>query len=166
MRSLYIVILGAFFLCACSDNVIVDESRTFANGVWNRFTPEEFTIDVTNADDYYNINLEIVIDSALMRDHQMPFTVNLYSPEGERRMFYAYIPLVENGRWKGQPQPGRQRDGLRVINQCIRPFFTFNSEGTYRMEVGQATSQYDLEGVESLRLTVEKTTIDYKELSE
>ena len=153
-------------MCACSDNVIVDESRTFANSVWNRFSPEVFTIDVANAEDYYNINLEVVLDSALMRNPQLPLTVNLYSPDGERRMFYAYINLVENGRWKGQPLQGRQRDGLRLMTQCIRPFFTFNTEGAYRMEIGQATSQYDLEGIESLRLTVEKTDIDYKGLQE
>lgn len=162
MKKLYIAIMGALLLGACGGNMLVDESRTFAGGVWNRFNPEKFTINVGNADNYYNIDLEVVVDSALMRDRQLPLTVNLYSPEGERRMFYAYIPLVENNRWKGEPLPGRQRDGLRLVRQCIRPFFTFNSKGTYRMEIGQATSQYDLEGVESLRLTVEKTSLDYE----
>ena len=46
----------------------------------------------------------------------------------------------------------------------IRTLFSFNAKGEYRVEIGQATSQYDLEGVSSLRLTVENTKIDYKDL--
>lgn len=164
--------LKAFFyvsffmlLAACGGNdVLVDEQREFPNAVWNRFQPEKYEINVGNPDDYYRIDVEVVVDSALMRNDQLPLTVNLYSPDGERRMFYAYIPLTENGRWKGEVFKGRKREGIRVMKQNIRPYFTFNSKGTYRLEIGQATSQYDLDGVASLRLIVEKTEIDLNDL--
>ena len=150
---------------ACSgDSTLVDDTRTFANNTWNRFTPEVFEFSVPNADDFYRIDFELVVDTALMRNPQLPLTVNLYSPDGERRMFYAYIPLTENGRWKGEVFKGRKREGIRVMKQNIRPYFTFNSKGTYRLEIGQATSQYDLDGVASLRLIVEKTEIDLNDL--
>ena len=147
---------------ACSgDPTLVDDTRTFANNTWNRFTPEVFEFSVPNADDFYRIDLELVVDTALMRNPQLPLTVNLYSPDGERRMFYAYVNMVENGRWKGIVTPGRDRDGLRTLTQNIRPFFTFNAKGDYRMEIAQATSQYDLEGVRSFRLNVQRTEVDY-----
>ena len=119
-----------------------------------------------NPDDYYRIDIEVVVDSALMRNEQLPLTVNMYSPDGERRMFYAYINLVEHGRWKGEMQKGRTKKGLRVMRQTIRPFFTFNDKGVYRMDIGQATSQYELEGLYSLRLDIERTEIDYKALED
>lgn len=157
--------LGLLLLTACGGrNVLVDETRQFNNAVWQRFSPESFEINVDNADDYYRIDFEVVVDSAKMRNAQLPLTVNFYSPDGERRMFYAYINLKEYGRWKGQRLEGRSQEGIRVMRETIRPFFTFNNKGTYRMEIGQATSQYDLEGIYSLRLDIERTEIDYKAL--
>ena len=167
MRNLYTILLGFFLLSACGGKkVLIDETREFDRAVWQRFTPEVFDIKVSNPDDYYSIDFEVVVDSAMMRNPQLPLTVNLYSPDGTRRMFYAYINLVENGRWKGEALKGRSRDGLRVMRQNIRPFFTFNSTGIYRLEIGQATSQYELEGVQSLRLDIERTEIDYKALDD
>ncbi len=158
-------LLFALTLLSCSSNpTLVDDTRTFANNTWNRFTPEVFEFSVPNADDFYRIDLELVVDTALMRNPQLPLTVNLYSPDGERRMFYAYVNMVENGRWKGIVTPGRDRDGLRTLTQNIRPFFTFNAKGDYRMEIAQATSQYDLEGVRSFRLNVQRTEIDFSAL--
>ncbi len=164
---LFLLSIGAMTFISCDSNpTLVDENREFANATWNRFSPETYEIDVKNIDDYYRIDFEIVVDSALMRNVQLPLTVNLYSPNGERRMFYAYIKLVENGRWKGQCTPGRDRNGIRTFTQNIRPFFTFNTQGTYRMEIGQATSQYDLEGIRSFRLLVQRTEIDFKGLKD
>ena len=145
---------------------MVDETREFDHAVWQRFSPESFEINVSNPDDYYSIDFEVVVDSALMRNDQLPLTVNLYSPDGERRMFYAYINLKEHGRWKGETLKNRTKEGLRVMRQNIRPFFTFNKKGTYRMEVGQATSQYDLEGLLSFRLDIERTEVNYKALDD
>ena len=167
MKKLQIAVIGLLLLASCGGKrVLVDETREFDRAVWQRFSPESFEISVDNPDDYYSIDMEVVVDSALMRNGQLPLTVNLYSPDGERRMFYAYINLTENGRWKGQALPGRSKEGLRVVRQNIRPFFTFNSKGSYRMEVGQATSQYELEGLYSLRLDIERTEIDYKALDD
>ena len=154
-------------MVACgSKETLLDQTSTFANNTWQRFNPEVYEFEVDNLDDFYSIDFEIVVDSALMRNSQLPFTVNLYSPDGERRMFYAYINLKENGRWKGEHVEQATHKGLRRMTQNIRPFFSFNSKGTYRMEIGQATSQYDLEGVESFRLLIRRAEIDYKGLNE
>lgn len=157
----------SFLLLSCGGKAtLVDDTRTFANETWNRFSPEVFEIAVGNPDDYYRIDFEVVVDSAQMRDTQLPLTVNIYSPNGERRMFYTYVKMVENGRWKGTVTPGRDRDGLRTLTQNIRPFFTFNNKGDYRMEIVQGTSQYDLEGVRSFRLLIERTEVDYSALDQ
>lgn len=165
-RSLsFIPLLFLLLLTSCSNNVLVDDTRVFDRQVWQRFTPESFDVTVDNPDDYYRIDFEVVVDSALMRNDDFPMTVNLYSPDGERRMFYTYITLKENGRWKGESKKESNPKGMRVLRQTIRPYFNFNSKGTYRIEIGQATSQYELEGVESMRLIIEKNEIDLNELN-
>ncbi|MBR1765438.1 MAG: hypothetical protein IJ745_00175 [Bacteroidales bacterium] len=149
------------FSCGGKDT-LVDDTRTFGDKGWNRFKPEVFSVDVKDADNYYQIDFEVVVDTSLMRTNTLPLTVNLFSPSGDRRMFYASISLIENNRWKGEPQPGRTKEGLRLLRQTIRPFFTFNSNGEFRMEIGQASSQFDLDAVKSFRLDIERTEIDYK----
>ena len=159
MRKLIIAALGVLLFISCGKKNIIDEERTFTGGVWNHFSPEVFDVNVSNTEDYYNIDMTATVDTSLFRYQILPLTVNIYSPNGERRMFYASIPTKENGRWKGE-----MKDGKRVITARVRTFFSFNSTGTHRMEIAQATSQYDLEGIESFRLTIENTEIDYGDL--
>lgn len=145
-------------MCSCGKKNIIDEERSFA-GVWNRFTPEVFEVEVTNTEDYYNIDFTATVDTVLFRYSTLPLTVNLYSPNGERRTFYTAVLLKENGRWKGEA-----KGGMREVTTQVRTFFSFNSKGTHRLEIAQATSQYDLEGIDSFRLTIENTKVDYKDL--
>ncbi len=159
-KTTNILLTLAVLLCmGCGSKNIIDEERTFANDVWNRFTPEVFEVSVNNTDDYYNIDVTVAADTTVFRYSLLPITVNIYSPSGERRMFYASVPLKENGRWKGVIVGDR-----RQVTSRIRTLFSFNAKGDHRVEIGQATSQYNLEGIGSLRLTVENTKIDYKDL--
>lgn len=159
-KTTNILLTLAVLLCmGCGSKNIIDEERTFANDVWNRFTPEVFEVSVNNTDDYYNIDVTVAADTTVFRYSLLPITVNIYSPSGEHRMFYASVPLKENGRWKGEIVGDR-----RQVTSRIRTLFSFNAKGDHRIEIGQATSQYNLEGIGSLRLTVENTKIDYKDL--
>ena len=159
-KTTNILLTLAVLLCmGCGSKNIIDEERTFANDVWNRFTPEVFEVSVNNTDDYYNIDVTVAADTTVFRYSLLPITVNIYSPSGERRMFYASVPLKENGRWKGVIVGDR-----RQVTSRIRTLFSFNAKGDHRIEIGQATSQYNLEGIGSLRLTIENTKIDYKDL--
>lgn len=154
------LLISLLTLAACGSKVVIDDERTFGGNVWNRFSPEVFEIDLSNTDDYFNIDIAVSIDTARFRYDMLPLTVNLYSPGGEHRFFYADMPLKEKGRWKGE----MTADGYRVVQRRVRPFFSFNGTGTHRIEIGQGTSQYDLEGVRSVRLYVENTKVDYDDL--
>ena len=51
-----LLLLGILLCTGCGSKNIIDEERTFAGDVWNRFTPEVFEVNVANTDDYYNIS--------------------------------------------------------------------------------------------------------------
>ena len=161
MKKILFAIISTLLLCSCTNKSILDDERTFANDVWNRFTPEVFEVNVDNIEDYYNIDVTAVIDTAVYRYLTVPLLFNLYSPNGEQRSFYAEVPFTENGRWRGEMLPVGNNNTLRTANRRIRAFFSFNSKGTHRMEINQTTSQYDLEGIHSIRVTVSKAPLDY-----
>ena len=159
MKHILPLLVATLLLTGCSKSV-VDETRIFTTNTWNRFTPEVFSPVVSNTEDYYNIDITVCVDTTIYRYSDVPLTVNLYSPNGERRMFYANVPLKLNSRWRGEIE----EDGYRQVTHHIRTFFSFNCKGEHRMEVGQATSQYDLEGIHSLNLNIYKVNLDYGDL--
>ena len=156
MRRTLFILLGIVLLCSCKGN-LVDDERTFDNNIWNKFTPEEFDVNVTNIEDYYNIDVTAAIDTAVYRYNTLPMLIKLDSPNGELRSFYAELPFVENGRPRGE-----MHDGYRVADRRLRAFFSFNSIGTHHMTVSQTTSQYDLEGIHSIHVTISKADLKYE----
>ena len=155
-RTLIPFLLMLPLLAACGGKTLIDEEHLFERDVWNRFTPEEFEVKVDNIDDYYNIDFTVAVDTALFRYDAVPFMVILSSPGGEERQFYGNVALQEKGRPRGEMQ-----GGYRVATGRIRSYFSFNSQGTHRMAISQATSQYDLEGIHSLTVSVTRAKLDY-----
>ena len=155
--TLFLLSFLSLTIASCG-KTILDEEREFDGNMWNRFKPEAFEAQVSNTDNYYNIDLTVSVDTALFRYNSLPLTVNIYSPNGEHRMFYSEVPLKENGRWKGE------MDDYRTVSTHVRTFFSFNGKGRHRIEIGQATSQYDLEGIHSIELDIYKVKLDYGEL--
>ncbi len=160
MKKILFAICGVLLLCSCNKSLL-DEERTFDHNVWNRFTPEVFEVSIDHIDDYYNIDVTAVIDTAVYRYLTVPMLFNLYSPAGDQRSFYAEVPFTENGRWRGEMLTGDKKSPLRTASRRIRAFFSVNSTGTHRMEIGQTTSQYDLEGIHSIHVTISKAQLDY-----
>lgn len=159
MKRIPLILVALLMLASCGQKSVLDEQHTFANGVWNHFTPESYNVDITNTDNYYDINVNVAIDTTIYRYDNLPLTVNIYSPNGEHRMFYADIPFKHQGRWRGQVV-----DGQRTFNQRIRSYFSFNTKGTHRIDIAQATSQYDLEGVRMFGVQIVKAKLDYDKL--
>ncbi|MBP5677152.1 MAG: hypothetical protein J6W88_01490 [Bacteroidales bacterium] len=154
-KSLFLITFSFILFTSCGNKGNFDEERTFSGNIWNRFTPESFDVNIPNTNNYYNIDVTVAIDTNIYRYDQFPLNVNLYSPQNEHRYFQSFIALKEKGRWRGEVS-----DGYRIVTGRVRSYFSFNHEGTHRVELGQATSQYDLEGIHSVRLTLDKTKLD------
>ncbi len=156
MKRLPLILLSLILLASCNRTVL-EEERTFANSNWKFFQPEEFNLNIKNIDDCYNIYATVVIDTAQFKMSRLPLFVNLYSPNGERRSFTGYLlPKDELGKWNGD-----FKDGKLVCTRCIREYFFFNVTGDHTIEVSQYTHRYDLNGIESFTLKIEKADVIY-----
>lgn len=158
MKRFHIFLIAALLtLCtSCGDNTVFEDEHTFDRNIWNRFTPEVFDINISNIEDYYNIDFTVAVDTTLYRYNEVPVIIELKSPGGEQRQFYGHVVLREKGRWRGE-----MIDGYRTVSSRIRNYFSFNSKGVHQMEVCHTTSQYDLEGIHNLGITITKAKLDY-----
>lgn len=156
MKRLLPLLAAITLLVSCSSKNVIDEERVFDRNIWNRFTPEVFHFDVPDADGFYNIDITVAIDPARYRYDHVPLAINLISANGETRRILTSVALKENDHWRGEMQ-----ENYRVATGRIRSYFSFNSKGAYTMEVGQQTSQYDLEGMHSVAVHIVKTKLDY-----
>lgn len=145
MKKILPLLLGVLIFAGCSKKTLLDEEHSFEGATWNRFLPETFDLAVKNIENYYNIDLTVVVDTLRYRYSELPVMMILKAPGGEERQFYGTVTL------KGKSQAtGR-----------IRSYFSFNTPGTHRLEVSQITSQYDLEGIRSISLSITKAKVDY-----
>lgn len=134
-------------------------SRTFDNNVWNSQQPEVFTIDITAPDDYYSFDLSVDIDTAVYRYQNVPFYIDIYTPDGAHRHLTPEMRIKQYDRWKGE-----MRDGYRHITQRIYEYFPFSKAGKQRIEVRQATSQFDLEGIHAIDISIQKADLDIEKM--
>lgn len=158
MKKLYLPLLCLLLLTACGSRPVHHEERSFAADTWNHFKPETFQFDIRNATDYYNIDLSATIDTVRYRYESLPLQFTLVSPNGERRQLYGTVQMKDHGRWRGEMEG---TSNLRTATGRIRSFFSFNAKGDYSLEVSQITSQYDLEGIHQIELTITRAKVDY-----
>lgn len=158
--NLILLSLVAFTLTSChKDKILYEDTVTFTDQTWLRQEPKSFNIQVKNIDDCYNIYFTMKIDTASVRGNNFPLVVNLYSENGERRMFYSYLQVRNNeGNWI-VPREGSKL----IIDQRIKEYFFFNSVGQHRLEIGQGTDRYEIKKVEYFGVRIEKAELIYPE---
>ncbi len=154
-----LLLASVVLLSSCHKRVLIDDTHTFANDTWNRFAPEVFDVNADNLDDCYNFIFTATIDTARYLGSQLPIMVNIFSPAGEQRQI-SYLLLLKDkdGHWVGE-----WSDGRLVHTRCIRQFFFFNMKGSFRFEITQTTSRYDLPGIHSAQLRIERAKLVYPE---
>lgn len=157
-KRLLFTLVASVLLVSCSQNVILDESRDFANHKWMRFEPEEFTAEVKNIDDCFDIYLTATIDTAIFRGNSLPMTLNIYGPTGERRMFRYDLQFKtkKEDQWLGDWD-----NGYLTVTRCVRQYFFFNNKGDFKFELAQCTNRYELEGVCSTGIRIVKAQLEY-----
>ncbi|MBQ0016411.1 MAG: hypothetical protein KBT04_05455 [Bacteroidales bacterium] len=161
MKKTLIILLGCLsmlVITSCKQKVVVNDTRTFADKNWVRFTQETFDVNIADVDECYDIYLSAVIDTALYRQAGLPIIVSITHNDGETRQFRTDLALKNaQGQWQGE-----FKDGLLNYTKCIRPYFFFNSNGKYTIALSQCSHRYDLYGVVSVTLHIERAEIKMK----
>lgn len=160
IKSFLLALLCPLFLISCKSDILVQDQRVFDNNTWMRFEMEKFDVNVNNIDDCYDIYLNLVVDTAQLKENVVPLIFNMNAPNGERRMFRTLVNIKnKNGLLLGESH----NDGYIYFTHKARNYFFFNAEGVYEIEVGQATNRYELRGIKSVELVVERAELVYPE---
>jgi hypothetical protein len=168
--SLYFLVLTTLAACGGTSgnpsvnntqnsDILISEERTFDHNTWCTQSPEVFEVNISNVDDWFSIEYTIALDTAIYRYETVPFYTDIYTPDGVHRHMTPEIPIKHYGRWKGET-----RDGYQVISKVLYEYFAFNKAGKQRIEVRQATSQYNLEGIHSFGITIKKVELDFEKM--
>lgn len=151
---------ASVLLAACSGNsTIYQQTHTFTNNTWMRFEPEVFEVPVDNADECYDIHMSARLDTTLYQLGDLPLIINVYSPDGQRRMFNGHIQVRDKDNHLTGHTTGRFVD----VTAKVTRYFYFNSPGTHRIEVKNNISKYELRGIANFAMRVEKSPIVYPE---
>lgn len=147
---------AALLLCAaCGRKPLFEDTHALKNQTWLRFEPEKYEFDATSIDDCYDITLIARIDTTLVSVPEIPLIVDMYNESSEHRMLPVKMRVRDrHGKLQGKPM------GCYVdIAMPVREYFYFNTKGRQRIEVKQATSNYELHGISALTLTVKKSDL-------
>lgn len=151
------LLLASMTFISCGKKVILDETRTFSNDTWMRFQPEHFDVTPASTDDCYNFLVTVTLDTARYRENGLPVMMELESPDHERRTLFSTILLRnDRGSWMGEFGD----DGLLTVTKMVRQYYFFSSTATHSLNLGQRTSKYEIHGIRSLNLHIERAKLD------
>jgi hypothetical protein len=159
-KRLLSIVFATLILCSCGKKVLLDDTRTFANDTWLRFQPEQYEVTPASTDDCYNFILTITIDTSRFHENGLPIIMELDNANHEKRTLFSTLVLRNhNGSWMGKFDD----HGNLVVTQTVRQYLFFSSNATHSLSLGQRTSKYEIHGIRSLNLKIEKAKIEYPE---
>ena len=160
IKFLFAALFGSLILTSCGKSVLLDETRTFDNDTWLRFQPEMYELTPTSTEDCYNLILTVTIDTSRYHETGLPIIMELDNANHEKRTLFGTVVIRNhNGNWMGSFDD----NGNLVVQQAIRQYLFFSSTATHTLSLGQRTSKYEIHGIRSLNLKVEKAKLEYPE---
>lgn len=156
-RILILAILPLLFV-SCGKKTVLDETHNFNNQIWMRFEPEKYQFEIKNTEDCYDIIFRIRLDTTTFTSEELPLIVDLFNGNEEHRNFTVTAKVHTN---KGTLNGTRMAQFVD-LEVPAKKYFFFNVSGTQRIEVKQATSHYELPGVNSLGVTIQKSDMSKK----
>ena len=154
-RKTFTILTLALTLFGCGKSVSIDETHFFKNNCWMRFEPEVFIANINNTDDYYNIYVTLKYDTNFLTTSTLPITVNFYADSNEKHNIMPELRLRDK---KGQLR-GTTIENYCTVTDTIERLRLYNTKGDYTYKISQRTSKYELHGVSSIGLKIEKTEL-------
>lgn len=158
MKKVFLILAVATMMLfsACSDKVVFEQKNNFANSTWMRFEAENFDVTINNTEDCYDIYFTVVVDTNVFKLKNVPLVVNITDEDGGRRTFMSDVPFYNS---KGQFM-GKNVGDFMEITAKVREYFYFNAKGVHKFSVKNTTQYYELKGISSIALKIEKSNMD------
>ena len=147
-----IILLSLVLLCACGNRVLIDETHQFDNGVWMRFEPAEFKVDVKDIEPSYNVCVTLRYDTSRYREDVLPLVVDFFPDSNE---LHNFTPIVRLRNRDGSMR-GEVISNYCTVTDTIDRHRLYNREGTYTYRIRQRTSKYEIYGFNSVSFKVTK----------
>lgn len=146
------ILLAGLCLAGCGKKMLLDETHNFPDSKWLRFEPEEFLFEVSDIDACYNLTVTVSYDTTVLTDRMLPLSVDYFSDPNEQHHLTRDIVLVD----RQGVRRGEVLGQFCTITDTIGRYQMFNRKGEYTYRVKQRTSRYEMGGISSLGLKVEK----------
>ena len=147
-------------LTSCGPKTLLDETRTFQNDTWMRFTPEHYDIEAPNSEDCYNFTVSVTVDTSRYHEPSIPIMLEMESPNTEKRTLFSTLILRNvDDNWVGHFND----DGTMTVTQTVRQFYFFNTPGHHSVNLSQRTNKYEIHGIKALHFKVEEAKLEYPE---
>ncbi|MBP5515649.1 MAG: hypothetical protein J6X86_01745 [Bacteroidales bacterium] len=173
-KTLLFIATLALLATACNNkkegksNVVFDENHMISNECWMKLKPsvvaenenfgeeafnnEVFKFNIDDKDAFYSISVTLCYDTSLYREKSFPLVVKFFNEENERHGINPTIRLIENNGTRRGQTVGK----YCTITEVIDSYRQYNTAGTYTYYLRQGTSNYELHGISSVGLKVEK----------
>ncbi len=154
MRKILIMIAAAMVFAACGKKVIVDQTVGLENDCWLRFEPAKFSVPIKNIDKSYAISITMRYDTSRFAGNELPLLVDFFADSNEMHNFTPTLRLKNaDGTRRGQTI-----GALCSVTDTIDRLRSYNKAGDYTYRIKQRTSKYEIYGISSVTLHVEKNS--------
>lgn len=151
-HKLLAIIAISFLAVSCGTKTVLDETKPFANNCWKRFEPVEFTIPKVDTDKAYRISLTLRYDTTKLTGKMLPMLITFYADSNERHTITPDFELCD----KLGKRYGKTVGQYCTVSDTIDYYRRYSHAEPYVYKIKQRTSKYELYGIASLQMTVER----------
>lgn len=142
----------ALVTVSCSKGVVLEENHSFNNDTWMRFEPEVFQVPIVNNDIPYCLTVTLRYDTSMFMAKELPLVVDFFLDSNELHNITPTLRLRErNGKLRGEIM-----DHYCTVIDTLDRFRMYSKNGTYTYRIKQRTTKYEIGGITSFGLKVEK----------
>ncbi len=151
-KTVVLFFIVAMLCVSCGKRVLIDETHQFANDTWMRFEPEMFKVKVNNTDKGYVVTATLKYDTAILSGDVLPLLLDFYIDSTELHNFTPSIRLID----KKGVRRGTTIGQYCTVTDTLDRYRIYNQTGDYTYRIKHRTSKYELFGVISFGLKIEK----------
>lgn len=152
MKKLFLLLTIAVLFASCGKRVLTDEAHGMPDDTWMRFEPEAFAVEVSNIDVPYLITMTLKYDTTRFTDEALPLVVEFFADSNARHTLFPEIRLIN----RAGDRRGTVVDRFCTVVDTLDRCRLFNEAGRYTYRIKQRTSKYEIHGITSVGLKVEK----------